>query len=550
VTLSETLHRALLDLAPEARRALVAVSGGGDSVALLRLLLTLPELRGGLEVAHLDHALHPDSAEAAAFVRALCLEHGVPCHTGRADVARVAQRRGWNLEEAARRLRYSFLTRTAKRVGAEVVVTAHTQDDQAETVLMQLLRGAAHLQGMPARQGGVVRPLLGVPRSALRAYLEALGQSFVDDPTNADTSRTRAWVRHALLPLLEARAPQVKKTLARHAALQRDQKGHFRRLAQGLVGEGGADARALMAQDAAVQRAALAELLRRAGVPVDADHLEAVRAALPSARPVRLSLPRGYTARVAYGRLELVAPTAPAPPAPLLEPPRELDPEKLAAFPGAHVRTRRPGDRVRLPGGRKKLADLLIDRKVPREVRDRLRVLAAGREVLWVEGVFVDPRVARAQPALDEDARWMQLALEAARRAAEMGELPVGAVVVRRGQVLGRGHNTTRESGDPTAHAELHALRRAAAAVGDWRLGDCTLYVTLEPCPMCFGAALAAHLPRVVYGATNRREGALGGTADLQQHPWKRTLAVRGGVLAAEAGALLTGFFEARRPAR
>lgn len=288
VTLPETLRRALLRLAPEARRLLVAVSGGGDSVALLRLLLALPEPRWGLEVAHLDHALRPDAAEAAAFVRALCWEHGVACHTARVDVARIAKDRGWNLEDAARRLRYGFLTRTAKRVGADAVVTAHTQDDQAETVLMQLLRGAAHLQGMPARQGRVLRPLLEVPRSALRAYLRALGQDCLEDPTNADTSRTRAWVRHVLLPTLAARAPHVKATLARHAALQRDQAAHFRRLAQGLIKDAGAEVRALLAQDVAVQRAAVAELLRCAGVPVDAGHVEAVRAALPTPHPVRL----------------------------------------------------------------------------------------------------------------------------------------------------------------------------------------------------------------------------------------------------------------------
>lgn len=300
MTLPETLRRALLRLAPEARRLLVAVSGGGDSVALLRLLLALPEPRWGLEVAHLDHALRPDAAEAAAFVRALCWEHGVACHTARVDVARIAKDRGWNLEDAARRLRYGFLTRTAKRVGADAVVTAHTQDDQAETVLMQLLRGAAHLQGMPARQGRVLRPLLEVPRSALRAYLRALGQDCLEDPTNADTSRTRAWVRHVLLPTLAARAPHVKATLARHAALQRDQAAHFRRLAQGLIKDAGAEVRALLAQDVAVQRAAVAELLRCAGVPVDAGHVEAVRAALPTPHPVRLSLPKGYAARVAY----------------------------------------------------------------------------------------------------------------------------------------------------------------------------------------------------------------------------------------------------------
>lgn len=543
------LQRALESLLPGAQKLLVAVSGGADSAALLRLLASPTQSWSyALEVAHLDHALRPESAEDAAFVRALCLELGLPFHTARVDVARIAESKGWNHEDAARRVRYSFLTRTAKRLGADAVLTAHTRDDQAETVLMQLLRGAAYLQGMPARRGRVVRPLLNVPRSALRAYLEGLGQTFLEDPTNVDLSRTRAWVRHVLLPALEARYPHVKGTLARHATLQQGQAEHFHSLAARLLAQSsGLGVPELLAQDAATQRAVIAEQLRRASVPVDAPHLEAVRQALSTRHPVRLSLPKGFTARIAYGRFDVLPPTPASGPAPLPKGlPEGLEPEKLAAFPNLSLRTRRPGDRVRLPGGSKKLSDLLIDRKVPREVRDALLVLAAGGEVLWVEGVFVDPRVARMDPP-DADVRWMQLALEQARRAADMGELPIGAVVVRGGQVLGRGHNTTETDRDPTGHAELHALRQAAAALGDWRLGGCTLYVTLEPCPMCFGGALSAHLPRVVYGATNYREGALGGVQNLQLHPWKRGLEVRGGVLAAEARQLLKTFFEVRR---
>ncbi len=147
----------------------------------------------------------------------------------------------------------------------------------------------------------------------------------------------------------------------------------------------------------------------------------------------------------------------------------------------------------------------------------------------------------------DADTRWMRLALAEAERAAALGELPIGAVVVRGKELLGAGHNTTERARDPTGHAELHALRAAALVLGDWRLSGCTLFVTLEPCPMCFGAVLSAHLPRVVYGATNYREGALGGVARVQDHPWKRGLEVRGGVLAREAGELLKTFFGARR---
>ena len=544
-----TVHETLARLAPDARTLLVAVSGGGDSVALLRLL------EGGpyhLEVAHIDHALRPASADDAAFVGALCEMLELPFHTVRIDVARIAQKKGWNLEDAARRLRYDFLTRTARRVGADAVVTGHTQDDQAETVLMQLLRGAAHLGGIPVRRGQVVRPLLGISRQQLRGYLSELNQPFLDDPTNTDTHRTRAWLRHEVLPLLAQRYPAVSEKLARYAVLQRDQAEVLEIQAARFLRESGLETARLQREPPALQRAALATLLRRAGVPVDTDHIEELRRHLGAAKLVQVSLPHGRHARIAYGRLEVASPTTaitPTTPAPVLPEtlPAEVDPAKLAAFPALYFRTRAPGDRIRLAGGSKKISDLLIDRKVPRERRDALRVLATApvgpSEVLWIEGVATDVRVAGADP----DVLWMRRALVQAEAAARAGEVPVGAVVVCNQEVVAEAFNTTRSDADPTAHAELKALREAARVLGDWRLGGCTLYVTLEPCPMCFGAILSAHLPRVIYGATNHREGALGGTADLREQPWKRTLEVRGGVLARDGERLLQAFFASQR---
>jgi tRNA(Arg) A34 adenosine deaminase TadA len=123
----------------------------------------------------------------------------------------------------------------------------------------------------------------------------------------------------------------------------------------------------------------------------------------------------------------------------------------------------------------------------------------------------------------------------------------VGAVVVRGERVIGRGRNRTEAERDPSAHAEVLALRAAAADQGDWRLAGATLVVTLEPCPMCLGAALQAHVGRIVFGARNVREGALGGVVDLSAAPWTRTLEVEGGVLERECAALLSRFFARRR---
>ncbi|MFY8179574.1 MAG: nucleoside deaminase, partial [Limnohabitans sp.] len=113
-------------------------------------------------------------------------------------------------------------------------------------------------------------------------------------------------------------------------------------------------------------------------------------------------------------------------------------------------------------------------------------------------------------PHLTEDIGFMQLALRQAQVAADAGEVPVGAVVVRAGQVIASGHNAPLASLDPTAHAEVNAIRAAAQALGNYRLDDCTLYVTLEPCAMCSGAALHARFKRVVFGASESKTGAAG----------------------------------------
>lgn len=147
-----------------------------------------------------------------------------------------------------------------------------------------------------------------------------------------------------------------------------------------------------------------------------------------------------------------------------------------------------------------------------------------------------------------EDARWMAVALEEASAAAALGEVPVGAAVVRTGTVVARAGNRTITNGDPTAHAEVLALRAAAASIGDWRLTGCTLYVTLEPCAMCAGAIVLARVDRVVFGAWDDKAGMAGSVGDLLRHPrLNHRPQVVGGVLAGEASLALRNFFEGRR---
>jgi tRNA(adenine34) deaminase len=149
-----------------------------------------------------------------------------------------------------------------------------------------------------------------------------------------------------------------------------------------------------------------------------------------------------------------------------------------------------------------------------------------------------------------DDAYWMGLALAQAARAAALGEVPVGAVAVRDGALIGLGFNRKESDQDPTAHAEMLALRQAAARLNNWRLLGVTLYCTLEPCPMCAGAMIQARLPRLVYGAPDTRFGANGTVVDvLGCAEFNHRVDVTAGVLADEAGALLQQFFRRLRGA-
>ena len=143
---------------------------------------------------------------------------------------------------------------------------------------------------------------------------------------------------------------------------------------------------------------------------------------------------------------------------------------------------------------------------------------------------------------------WMRLALEQARLAGDLGEVPVGALVIKDGQIVGRGHNRNLLDHDPTAHAEIVALREAAARLGNHRLGDCTLFVTIEPCAMCAGALIHARLARLVYGASDPKAGAVSSVLQVVNHPGlNHKMEVMPGVLAQECSEILQTFFRQKR---
>jgi len=229
-------RRTALELYADGSPGLLAVSGGGDSIALLHLMLRLALRRGlRLTVAHLDHGLRRGSRTDRAFVEKRCVELGLPCISDRIEVRREL-RRDESPEEGARRVRRDFLRTASDACGANWVATGHTMDDQAETILMRLVRGAGAtaLTGMRERgPGRWSKPLLRLSRDELRGWLGARSIRFRDDPSNRDTRFDRNRVRRLVVPLLsETLNPQAARHLVQAADRLREDALYLDELAE------------------------------------------------------------------------------------------------------------------------------------------------------------------------------------------------------------------------------------------------------------------------------------------------------------------------------
>jgi tRNA(Ile)-lysidine synthase len=282
-------------LCPPGTRVLVGVSGGSDSVALARALLALAPTSdfavAGL--AHFNHRLRDTASRDEAFCCDLAATLDVPFVGGAGDVAAHAAAEGLSIEDAARRLRYKFLDRAAREAGATRVAVGHTLDDQAETVLLKLMRGAGPtgLAGVYPKRGMVIRPLIDSSRDELRAWLVSLGQSWMEDETNADVSNPRNRVRHRVLPELDAAyGGSTRSALARSAELAREDGQFLDELAAGryrdvvTVGHDcvQVDAVALLTEPPALQRRVLLQAMRSraGGREIGLDHVELALAVL------------------------------------------------------------------------------------------------------------------------------------------------------------------------------------------------------------------------------------------------------------------------------
>ena len=413
----------------------VAVSGGLDSMVLLDLLARDCQLRSRLHVAHFDHKLRAESGEDAAFVAEEAARRDLPVTTAAGNVRSRAAVAGISLEMAARELRYEFLDRTRTETGGEFIALGHHADDQAETVLMRLLRGSASgLGGMaPVRENRYLRPLLNYTRSTLAGYAAHRELPYRDDPSNRDPKFLRNRVRGELLPRLRTFNPQIVRTLARSAELIRDEEDWLVRkasvAAQAAVTRADSTRIVLAAPilanyHTAIQRRVLRHSLRAISPP----RAEAGRAAIDTLvdlvnEPVagivdlgsgRLAQRRGDSLVLSAGAAAPVDREFEAP-AVVLLPERSLefhsrflpgrsfeelaprlgfweaafDAESLGEKP-LRLRGIEDGDRMQpfgLEGRHKKINELLVEAGYPRLLRDEPLLLARDREILWVAGL-------------------------------------------------------------------------------------------------------------------------------------------------------------------
>ena len=422
-------------------RVLCAVSGGADSMAMLWCLHSLQsELSITVGAAHFNHRLRGEESDRdEAFVREFCARHQISLITG---TAKPEDYQETGVEETARHLRYGFF----ETLDCDKVATAHTADDNAETVLLHLLRGTGlrGLCGIPPKRDRYVRPLLSISREELILWLKKEGISWVEDSTNSRDDCLRNRLRHGVLPLLRRETPALPRRITEQTRILREEDCLLDQLGEDLLHRAktsrGWNCEVLLSAPDALQKRALRVLLRQY-FPKDVSlvQIEAVQRLLKAESPsARFSLRGGIKVCRVYRDIciqrDAVDTFAPV----------ELNLGTVTKIPelGLRVtcsfvenfiksvntpfhfavkydmirqhifflRPRREGDRITLSSGHTaSLKKLFIDRKIPRGEREKVLVLATQEKVLWVEGIGTDPT---CRPAAGESAMIIQIEKE------------------------------------------------------------------------------------------------------------------------------------------
>ena len=429
---------------------LAALSGGPDSVCLLVILDRLKEHFGvNLYASYIEHGLRPGETPAEIdFCKKLCLSLNVPFSVKSVDVKSFAKAQGLNKQEAARELRYKALSEAAHTAGAAKIALGHTADDQAETVIMRLLRGAGTLglSGIPPVRKNIIRPIIGIERKEIERFLDAEQIGFLIDSSNREDKYMRNKIRRSIMPALKGLGPDMTITIARTADIFREEDSYLElqttKALMKLIGRKTDTAiELLFLPMERMDKAIIRRIIRRAVSAVEGlrgigfIHIEALLELIKSGHSGdRLYLPRGVRAIKGYSTLTITSDHTSAVETHTIEGPgyvvikeasmvlsctyidiRELTPphpplarvdmeagdgRKTALFDAGklyfplHIRSRRPGDYF-YPSGfgkKKKLQDFFVDEKVPRDLRDSIPLMLSDKEIVWVVGYRTDER--------------------------------------------------------------------------------------------------------------------------------------------------------------
>ena len=380
-------------------KVICALSGGADSVALLfGMYLIREKLDIRVEAAHFNHNLRgTESDRDEAFVKDLCSRFDIPLHLGSAYV--TPGKKG--LEAAARGARYRFFDTLEGKIA-----TAHTADDNAETVLMHLVRGTGlkGLGGIAPVNGNVIRPMLNITRRQVEAFLQEYSLRFVEDSSNRGDDFLRNRLRHHVMPILKAENPRFSEnTSAMAQRLRQDEAA----LAQKADFDELPDVQTLKAMAPAVRSRVLERFLKASGVKEpEKEHIQLAESLVFSEKPsAQAQFPDGVTVTRVYDRLQAAEkqrmPRCRITCGPAEEIVNTDDTFTVRPVGTILVRSRRSGEEMRLPGGTKSLKKLFIDRKIPAALRDCVPVVADDAGVLGVYGIGVNlDRVPARLPAV------------------------------------------------------------------------------------------------------------------------------------------------------
>ncbi|MDO4547731.1 MAG: tRNA lysidine(34) synthetase TilS [Clostridia bacterium] len=415
----------LLPVIDEGTRVLAAVSGGPDSVALLTALNDLRRNgKIGLCCAHLNHGIRGAESDGdEAFVRRLCERLGVRVYCEKIDVPTLAASRGQGLETCARNARREFLLRAMDILEADVIATAHHQDDQAETFLMHLLRGGGinGAAGIRARTGRFIRPLLGTTKDEILEFLASRNEMFRIDSTNAIADNPRNMLRLNVMPLLREVYPEAVRAISRFCDIARVENDYMYEKTSEWMGEN-----AFVAPYGYIINACPDEAVARRVIVrlTGAGYDSAIRAVAAINKAETAQIP-GYLVEASPGVARIIKDgfsppldevaledgagipgigcvrIRPSDPRDISRDPfsQTLDAEALK---GAVIRTRRPGDVMRPFGsaGSRKVKEILIDKKIPRRDRDILPMVAKGKNVMWIPGVLISHQASISEKTL------------------------------------------------------------------------------------------------------------------------------------------------------